>query len=819
MSGATIIYTFSIGNTISGETITSMCLAPSTYGSSYYQNGFFFGTISGKIYFGLEDLGNITSPLSLFTTEVTGYSGTLSGAIVGMTTDPAGKYLFFSAPSDGKLLRCPLGSFYNTGFRSLKPDSNIYGAGANTGGIAVNSQNRVYFVMSNGNGISYSDNYGNGFVNRLFLQPEGSNSIFEGLVLSGDETRIYTGDNYTGNIYYYDFLSAQTSLQHGYAAPVETKLTSLAILSADDVLYTRTAGEAQGVYLFDTLRSTNVQVAGGGSTTNTTFAQNYEFNNPSQILIDSQGVLYVISETLSDSQLFTRIKFNPFIRAPIVAPIPSPQFPNCGLPAPGNCKKVVTPFNPTTYWNLLSPQRIAIRRPGLAGCNSLANCYNTFVQLCPTIQPIRVNPNPPPPPPVVIPPFFPLETPSTQAVSIYTSTGSLPTLVSKILTPRPFQDFSRSMQSYYPMAFGPQGYIYFMTSTGTLNILDTSGGNFPLTLLRSIQQPTNVTGSPVIASSTGTIAFITNSQLLSATDQFGNVLYSYQLPPQSSYFNLNPGLLFVDTQSLLITAYSNVIMGLDISTGNIIWTNTLGNDYFAGEISTDGISVFGGTRNCNVASYSVVTGSNYWIYPTGLGNPILRAPSITSTPTGNFMAFGISNIIKVIDCSPARSRNNLDITVTLSGIGTIGSSAPPTLYTDRGGITWLYFVCGQKLYAAGGFFGTGNTTYIDSSGSQMGGNFWKSFESNVIATTPVIDGNEAVYVPGNLPETKTGRIYRYATPPATSEPSVFPASPNYFQWGVESSITTPPIISSQNRLYFNTWDSITNRNYIFTIST
>ena len=819
MSGATIEYSWKLENNISGETVTSMCLAPSTYGSSYYQNGFFFGTLGGRIFFVLEDLENGDNPLSFFYTNVTGYSGTLSGAIAGMTTDPAGKYLFFSAPSDGKLLRCPLGSFYNSGFETLNVDSNIYGAGANTGGIAINSQNRVYFVMSNGNGISYSDNYGNGFVNRLFLQPQGSNSIFEGLILSGDETRIYTGDNYTGNIYYYDFLSAQTSLQHGYAAPVETKLTSLAILSADDVLYTRTAGEAQGVYLFDTLRSTNICVAGGGSTTNTTFAQNYEFNNPSQILVDSQGVLYVLSEAVPGSQLFTRIKFNPFVRAPIVAPIPSPQFPNCGLPAPGNCKKVVTPFNPTTYWNLLSPQRIAIRRPGLAGCNSLANCYNTFVQLCPTIPPTRVNPNPPPIPPIIELPFFPVETPSIQALSTSKTTGSLPTLVSKILTPRPLQDFSGSMRSYYPMAFGPQGYIYFMTSTGTLNILDTSGGNTPPTLLRSVQQPTSVTGSPVIASSTGSVAFINDSQLLRTTDQFGNILYSYQLPSKSLYFNFNAGLLFIDTQSLLVTTYSNTIMGLDISTGNVRWTNTLGNDYFAGEISTDGISVFGGTANCNVASYSAVTGSNYWIYPTGLRNPIIRAPSITSTPNGNFMAFGNSNILKVIDCSPARSRNGLDVTITLSGIGSIASSGSPSVYTDRGGVTWLYFVSSQILYAAGGFFGTGSTTYIDSTGSQMGGNFWKSFESNILDATPIIDANEAVYVSANITATNTGRIYRYATPPASANPSVFPASPNYFQWGVPSSIATSPIISSQNKLFFNTWDSTTNKNYIFTIST
>jgi hypothetical protein len=261
-------------------------------------------------------------------------------------------------------------------------------------------------------------------------------------------------------------------------------------------------------------------------------------------------------------------------------------------------------------------------------------------------------------------------------------------------------------------------------------------------------------------------------------------------------------------------------MGLDISTGNMRWSNSIANDYFSSQISTDGISVFGGTYQRNVVSYSVITGSNYWIYPTGLPSYIQSAPSVASTPNGNFMAFGVSNTIKVIDCSPARSRNNLDITVTLSGIGYLGTGAP-NLYTDRGGTIWLYFVSASRLYAAGGFFGSGSTTYIDSSGSRMSGNFWSSFESNVLSTTPVIDGNEAVYVTASasLAGVNTGRIYRYATPPATSRPSVFPSSANYFQWGVESTITTPPIISSQNTLFFNTWDSVTNKNYIFTIST
>jgi outer membrane protein assembly factor BamB len=786
MSGATVEYSLNLQTALNGDKISAMCIAPSSFGFGYYWNNFYFGTSNGRVYKYNEDSGAITR------ITITGYTGTLSGSITSLTTDPAGKYLFLSAPSDSQFLRIPLGSTGNI--------KNIQAFGSNTGGVAINSQNTVYFITANGNAISTVDNYGQGQVNLVFQQPIGSNSIFTGLVLSADETRIYTADSYTGNIYYFDFTSGQNTLQSATAASPVSRISSLAVLTPTDILYTQTKSAFPGVYLYNVVKNTSILIAGGGSNTLSSFAQNYQFINPNQIAVDQQGDLYITSLNPFGSQLFTKVAFNIFVRSPIAAPVPSPHFPNCGLPAPGYCKKSVVPFNPTEYWSFASPQRIAVHRaPAGDGPGQVRySCINTATILCPTIPTVRVNPNPPPPPTPPIAPVYPVETPTSQSTKSFISTGTMTSLRLSASSISIINCLSQT--SYVPMSFGPQGYIYFMTRSGILNVLTTSGGTVFPKLLYQYPQGATVS-SPVVVSSTGLVAFITDSKLLKVIDQVGYLRYSTTLNQQ-----IAGAPVFLDTQSLLIAAYGNTILALDTTSWNTAWSNTLEGDQFKSSLVTDGISVFAGTLGGNVVSYSATTGSKYWSYPTGT-LPICNAPFMA----GNLLATFVSNSIYVINKTPTRFGGGADTVVTLSGIGTLQTS--PMLFTDFQGTTWLYFTTTSGiLYAAGGFLGVPGV-YIDSTGGNVG-SFWRSFESNVLSNiTPVIDGGGSLYV------CASNAVYRYPTPPTSSRPVAFnTAGPNLFQYTTPGLIYTSPIISSQNKLSFVAFDSASGSNYVYTIS-
>ena len=793
MSGAVVEYSLNLQTALNGDKISAMCLAPSSFGFSYYWNNFFFGTSNGRIYLYNEEASTVNR------VTVTGYTGTLSGEITALTTDPAGKYLFVGAPYDQKFMRLSLGGLTTTGNLSLPVTGNIRSFGTNTGGVTVNSQNTVYFVTADGNAISFTDNYGQGLINLIFQQPRGSNSLFTGLVLSADESRFYVADKYTGNIYYFDFTSGENTLLSATAASAQGRITSLAVLSSTSVLYTQPESTIPGVYLYDTEKNTNILVAGGGSNTTSSLAQNYQFINPNQIVVDPQGNLYITSRSPTGGQLFTKVIFNPFVRSPIAAPIPSPFFPNCGIPLPGYCKKIVIPFNPTEYWSFANSQRIPTKRASPSEVRY--SCINTVTILCPTIPPSRVNPVPPIPPIPPIAPIYPVETPTSQVTRAFASTGSMTSLRLSVSYTR-IVDPSGN-RSFVPMSFGPQGYIYFVTQTGVLSVLDTSGGTRFPTLRYSFPQGGVVT-RPVVVSSTGLVAITTDLGTLNVIDQTGIVRYTTKYNQQVA-----GSPVFIDTQNLLIAAYGNTILARNITNWIPAWSNTLVDDKFTTSVITDGVSVFVGTNGGNVVAYSATTGSNYWTYSVGSA-PVLRTPVIS----GNLMAAFVSNIVHVINKTPTRGGGGADTLVTLSGIGTIQAS--PLLYTDTQATTWLYFTTTSSvLYAAGGFLGVLDA-YIDGSGGNIG-NFWQSAETTVLATsTPVIDGAASLYV---CSTGVSASVYRYPTPPTSARPVASnAATPNLYDIPVSipGTIQTSPIISSQNKLSFVVFSG--GDNYIFTLS-
>lgn len=786
MSGAVVEYSLNLQVALNGDKISAMCLAPSSFGFSYYWNNFFFGTSNGNLYLYNEQASTVNR------ITVTGYTGTLSGEITSLTTDPAGKYLFLGAPYDQKFLRLRLSSLTTT----IPVEATIRSFGTNTGGITVNSQNTVYFVTADGNSISYVDNYGQGLINLVFQQPLGSNSTFKGLVLSADESRFYVADNYTGIIYYFDFTTGGNTLLSAIAASPQSRITSLAVLSPTEVLYTQPESAIPGVYLYNTEENTNILVAGGGNNTVSTLALNYQFINPNCIALDPQKNLYITSLTPSASQLFTKVIFNPFVRSPIAAPVPTPNFPDCGIPLPGYCKKVVIPFNPTEYWSFANSQRIPTKRarPG----EVQYSCVNTVTILCPTIPPPRVDPVTPVQPIQPIAPIYPVETPTSQVTRVFTSTGVMNSLrlsstFISILDPS-------GSTANSPMSFGPQGYIYFMTGAGVLNILTTSGGTIYPSLLSSLPQG-GLVSRPVVVSSTGLAAITTNLGTLNVIDQAGRLQYTTKFNQQVAG---SPA--FIDTQNLLIAAYGNTIIARNTVGWETVWSNTLPSDRFTTSVTTDGVSVFVGTNGGNMVSYSATTGSNFWTYSVGTA-PVSNTPTINA----NLMATYVSNIVHVINKTPARGGGGTDTLVTLSGIGTLQSS--PLLFTDAQGTTWLYFTTTTgNLYAAGGFLGVVGP-YIDSTGGNVR-TFWKSGDTGILpTTTPVLDGAGSLYV------CTSSAVFRYPTPPSTSTPVANnTATPNVYQWTQPGTIRTSPIISSQNRLSFVAFDPISKINYIHTLS-
>jgi hypothetical protein len=792
MSGAIVEYSSNFSSQLNGDLISAMCIAPSTFGFSYYWNNFFWGTSNGHLYLYNEGLNTVT-PIT-----VSGYTGTLNGPITSLTTDQAGTYLFMGAPDDNKLLRMKLSGFNVSGNSTINVDYNIFRFGTNTGGIVVNSQGTLYFVTANGNAISTVNNYGQGLVDVLFQNPTGTNSTLVGLSLTTDETRIYAADNYTGNIYYFDFTSGQNTLQEALAASAQSRITSLVPYTSNSILLTETLGNSPGVYLYDIVNNTNILVAGGGNNTVSEFAQNYQLINPNQIALDSQQNLYVTSLDPSGFQLFTKVSFIPLIRSTITAPVPTPQFPNCGLPAPGYCKKVVIPFNPTQYWGFSSPQRIATKRPPAVAC------INTVTQLCPTIPPIRVNPTPPPPVPQPVAPIYPVETPSTQATRPYSSTGFMRSLrqdQGSTWTSNLF--VAPSSTGLSAISFGAQGNIYVRTP-GQINIFGTSGETVAPFPLQTILTPQTNNIFPVVASSTGLAAFDSGTSVV-VINQNGNTVYTSNLNQQVA-----GAPLFIDTQNMFVYAFGNTLTALNSTNWSVLWKQTLNGDQFKSSIVTDGISIFAGTLGGNIVSYSVPTGSFYWKYNVG-PLPVTSPPFIF----GNLLATYTSNKIFVINKTTNRLGGQGDSMLNLSGIGTL--NAPPLLFTDYQGITWLYFVTTNRiLYAAGGFLGVSGA-YVDSAGGNMGGSsyFWRSGDTDVLSNiTPVIDASGSVYV------ASPNAMYRYVTPPATPQPIANndQAGGNYFNPTLGTgSIYTSPIVSTNNQLSFITYKG-SGSNYIYTIS-
>jgi hypothetical protein len=224
----------------------------------------------------------------------TGYTGSLSGEITGMTVDPTGKYLFINAPYDRHCLRISLTTVAaSAGTRTITVpiDRDIYRFGDNTGNIVVDSQGVVYIVTGGGSSISTMERYGNSFVNVLFLNQYPVLN-FKGIALSANEQRIYSLDLRFGNIYYYDFLSNQPTFNVLSAIGSYSGLRDIAVYG-NNVFYSETNSiYAQNSYLESTTR-----VVGNGLSVYvpTTDPQKFTLSGANTVSVSSSGDIYFSS--------------------------------------------------------------------------------------------------------------------------------------------------------------------------------------------------------------------------------------------------------------------------------------------------------------------------------------------------------------------------------------------------------------------------------------------------------------------------------------------------------------------------------------------
>jgi hypothetical protein len=661
---------------------------------------------------------------------------------------------------------------------------NIYPFGGNTGGISVDPNNTVYFVGSNGNAILNTDTFGTGYVDLFFQEPPTRVSGLSALQII--DSKIYVADTYTGNIYYFDFYSGLNSLQFLASVGIQSKVSSI-VISSNNMFYNRLDQGYQGVYMLDINTGTSILIE--------------SLINPTKLALDPNQNLYVACTDAAGNPCLTEITFIPLVRSPIAAPVPTPHFPNCGLPAPGNCKKVVIPFNPTTYWGLLSPQRIAIHRPPA----NIPNCYNTFYQLCPTIPPIRTNPagggsSPPP-----VRPQPSTEVPTTNVTKTLYSPGIINTLrpkdannVTQISTAGLIGSTSSNIQP----VFGGQGNIYFMSRDGFLSVL--TGYGYPSVIATSKFPSVSY---PPVTSIKGYVSFITDSGTLYVTDASGNTQNTYSL---NGRVVGSPAFLDL-TYTLVVAACDNRITAYNTTVkGGIEWSSgIIGGDSFVTPVTFDGYSVFVGTNGGNIVSYNPTTGAMNWTYTTGTGIPA------TIPVSEKYLCFATSNQIRVIGSSPVRYNQNADTIITLSGLGNLSNT--PLLHTDKNS-TWVYFVAQGKLYGVGISVFLGTTgAYVDSLGgniASLGGYIWTSFQNTLLPRTPILDGSGSIYL------CDATNIYRY---PTSTTSGIYDATQtqsqsNYYSISTPPGqvITTTPIVNSTNLLSF--LYSTSTSNYIVTIS-
>lgn len=637
--------------------ITAMCSIPSVVDAT--NNTIFFGTSTGNVYKYQPAIGVI--PLLL------GIEGSnFSSEIRAMATDPGGLYVFVGVPGDYALCRYRTTDIVvNNQVYTISgtSNSNLYTVGDNTGGIAVNSQGEVFFVNRNGVRVSFFGTYG--YEKTPIIQYTDDNPSlvpdFRSLQFQANENKLFIAENNLGIVYYYDFVKDTGNITSYFQYPTKQNPLSICFdsndnlfssLAKDGVVTVRT----QGNNLYNV-------VAGEGTDLVTTDPDKLKIVTPRAIVADNLGNLFFPSDISGANSSYLYYLSFEFVKRAGVTNYPPRQKPvNCGLPAPGNCKKPAPTFSPREYWGWGSPNRKFLTPDPNLGCSL------TPYVACATILRLPIPPDPPPPEPVVIPPVVPTETPTLQFSERRISLAPIPQVTNEVIT---ILDISGSGELVGAPAIGPLGEVFVGTSSGNLIKYETRNDTYFPRLEWSQNLGAPITVSPSV-SRKGVVAAFAGDTLYSLNPS-GAILWSCNLPASPA------GSVAFDGKSL-IAAYGQYISYF-YSNGQAIWIDKLQNpaEYFTVSPLIYASVVFVGTNLGTMYCFDR-DGNNLWAYNTGNASPITTSPVPLSQYTRVVFASG-RTLYAINTQNPRKPR--FDILCDISSITSIQSS--PVAIMDTSG--------------------------------------------------------------------------------------------------------------------------------------
>ena len=781
------------------DKISAMAVAPTPYNNTgNYYNLVYIGTSNGKIYLYNES----TDVTSMTTIVPTGYTGTLSGEITGITVDPTGKYLFINAPYDRHCLRLSLAEIaYGTGARTITVpiDRDIYRFGDNTGNIVVDSQGVVYIVTGGGSSISTMERYGNSFVNLLFLNRYPILN-FKGIALSANEQRIYALDLRFGSIYFYDFLSNQPTFNILNAVGVYSGLRDIAV-SGNNVFYS----ETNSIYAQNSYLGTTTRVVGNGLSVYvpTTDPQKFSISQANTVTTDTGGDIYFSSSNVNGNSAFYKVTFSLPARSGYQAPPPKQQVPVLQPYPTTTCKRIVQPFNPRLRfgWGLTNT-----KKPPILDVAKSPLCCPPPIVNCP-VTPFYCLPTPPPIfPPQPVAPIFPITVPTRQFGDCALSTGfrTFISVDSNILTTTSLTIVSQN--STVQPALGPLGEVYYMAEDGAFfKIFNRQSRQIFST------GASNKLAGPVV-STTGAVVVTTDLGQLYRLDSNGSVFQFYPIR-LGQQVGGSPACITNGAFDYIVACYGNTIGAYQASNAAFVWSGTTQGpgELFRTSVVTDGINVFAGTTNSRVYCYVAETGKLNWVYTI----PGTSLPPFT--PYVNAFSVGVtvpndSNIF-ILSNTTVRTQA-YDIKVTLSGLKI---ASPPIISTDPQGGLWAHVInASGRLYGFGGI--------VTSTSGYGYSHLWSNAPSGDVPSTyqtPVLDSVGNIYI-----STLSGTVNQYRAYYTVSSTQEYNVSGRLVLNGRTETIlanlpiqvSATPLITSQNTMFVFSRLRGTNSNYLYTIS-
>jgi sugar lactone lactonase YvrE len=674
------------------------------------------GTASGNLYrFWDGDSNTVASQLITLTPPIT-------TSITSIAVSPDGVVMFIN--TNGHCYRYAGDDIGDSNITSITATQDIFTAGGNIGGVIADTEEFVYMVAENGNAIYYFDDYGStGASNVLFRYSVPNVLQLRDLDFIGNEEKLYVTDSFTGNIYSYDFENETGNLQTQLQIGPGSGISSMSFDNDDNLFFNYPSSNI--VNVFSPTNNVTLKIAGG----NEPLSQNpllQQLNNPRCVLSVSGG-LYVTSDVSggSGSQLY-KITFNFIPRNAPVVPAPQAKRVNCGIAAPGNCKRVVVPFSPREFWGWGSPNR-----PYLPPDPNVACVPSLVFQLCPTIPPV-VQPIPPTPPiPQPIIPVVRTEIATSQFNTRRTGRSANIQNLTNVSQVSGIGNFVTAP------ALGPLSEIYAVNSVGVIYRFDTSAGtlfNSP-TAIYNIGKPVTA-ASPSVAN-TGALVVATNDGNIYRFNSLGNVLWQKNTGAQ--VFG-SPGCFTNSNASVdnVFFASGNTLYNYEASDGSIVWTKTLpGGETYRSSIYVGALIVVGSGPLGSIYAYSRNNGNLIWKYPSGTSNfggiPVVSTPHLIGS---NYLVGVGSNLY-------ALTSNGL-LAWSYSVSGNIQSS--PALTTDSSGRIWSFFTttC-NVLHGLRKELSTGFTS-------------WTSVENVDVNCSPILDicGNPFVYGYNS-----TGDVFKY----------------------------------------------------------